>query len=303
MPSLAKYKKRLFNWNARGILKTAPIVCNPESQTIILSQSHDPDLIMLLIAAKSLAQFITPRSFFIIDDGLCLNHREIIEKHLGTVEFIRTSDIDVGQCPRGGCWERLVMISCLCPRHYVIQLDSDTVTAREPTEVLQCIQQNRCFTLGTRLGRSRTPVHDASKLAHAMESQHIQVLAERALCNLPNALERSYIRGCAGFAGFAMESIKFQELENFSVEMEKQLGNEKWSSWGSEQVASNYMIANTDNPLVLPFEHYPYWDLKQDLEDGKIIHFIGGHRFDGGAYTRQAKQIIKSLPKSLGGAR
>ena len=295
MPSLAKYRKWLFNWHARGIVRTAPVACNPASKLLVLSQTHDPDISMFLIAAKSFTRFITPKAFVVVDDGLNVKNRALLRDHLGEVRFVRSTDVDVGLCPRRGCWERLVTISRLCSDHYVVQLDSDTVTVREPIEVAECLRTNRSFTLGTRLGQACISLGEAGKLAESLGGDHVQVVAESALATLPDAARRRYIRGCAGFAGFSPGAMSFEKLERFSQQMEERIGEAKWREWGSEQVTSNYMIANTENPLVLPFERYPYWDLKQDLSKVSLVHFIGGHRFYGQAYSRHARRIIATL--------
>ena len=295
MPSLVKYRKWLFNWSARGIFKTAPVACDPASNVLVLSQTHDPDVTMFLVAAKSFARFVAPKAFVVVDDGLNAQNRAVLREHLGEVRFVRSAEVDVGHCPRGGTWERLVTIARLCTDHYVVQLDSDTVTINEPGEVIECLRTNRGFTLGTRLGRACISLREVGELAESLGGDHIQVLAECALNTLPGSVERRYIRGCSGFAGFACGAMNFEQLERFSQQMEERLGGGKWRQWGSEQVTSNYMIANTDNPLVLPFEHYPYWDLKQDLAEVRLVHFIGGHRFDGQAYVRLGKQIIQTL--------
>ena len=145
------------------------------------------------------------------------------------------------------------------------------------------------------LGRVCLPVQETSRFASNIESNHVQILAERALEALPNAENCRYVRGCAGFTGFHRGAITIDDLNKFSSFMEKQIGREKWHEWGSEQVASNYMIDNTENPMVLPIEFYPYWKLGLDLENARLVHFLGTHRFDGQAYARHAKQVVRTL--------
>lgn len=293
------YRKRWFNWRARAILGTRKVSCNPDSNVFLLSQTHDADLIMFLIAAKSFTRFIKPKGFVVVDDGLSAKSRRILEDHLEGIQFIPSHEVDVGDCPRGGCWERLVTISRLCINHYIVQLDSDTVTTNTPTEVLECINMNRSFTLGTPrhapLGRVCLPVQETSRFASDIESDHVQILAERVLEALPNAENCRYVRGCAGFTGFHRGAITIHDLEQFSSFMEKQIGREKWHEWGSEQVTSNYMIANTENPMVLPIEFYPYWKPGLDLENAQLVHFLGIHRFKGQEYVRQAQAAIRAL--------
>ena len=290
-----KYRKHWFNWRARAILNTSKVSCNPDSNVLLLSQTRDADLIMFLIAAKSFSRFIKPNGFVVVDDGLSAKNRRILEEHLEGIQFIPTHEIDVGDCPQGGTWERLVTISRLCINHYIVQLDSDTVTINNPAEVIECISMNRSFTLGTIQGRVCSPVQAISRLASDIESNHVQILAERALEALPDAENCRYVRGCSGFTGFHRGAITIEDLQQFSSFMEKQIGREKWREWGSEQVTSNYMIANTENPMVLPIEFYPYWKPGLDLENARLVHFIGTYRFEGKEYVKRAQAAIQAL--------
>ena len=107
-----------------------------------------------------------------------------------------------------------------------------------------CIEANRSFTMGTQLGRSIVPVSQASSFANGVDSDQVQVIAERALASLPAPLSRRYVRGCAAFAGFGRGAISFDDVEGFSSLMQDRLGS-LWRTWGSEQFTSNYMVANT----------------------------------------------------------
>ena len=77
--------------------------------------------------------------------------------------------------------------------------------------------------------------------------------------------------------------------------MEQFLGLDVWKQWGSEQVASNFLIANTDQAFMLPFKHYPYWKPGISIASAKLVHFIGDNRFSEGEYIRQAKRIIRRI--------
>ena len=77
--------------------------------------------------------------------------------------------------------------------------------------------------------------------------------------------------------------------------MGEKLGKDCWGSWGSEQFASNYLVANTDNPMALPFEKYPYWAPKMNLDQAQLIHFIGSNRFTSSKYTQVATEAIENL--------
>ncbi|MBV5309187.1 hypothetical protein [Chromatium okenii] len=297
MQRFNKLKKQIFNLVCRSILATPPVICCPDSGIVILTQTYHPDLVMCLVALKSFARFIQPDHFVIIDDGLLEIDRQILRQHLTNVRFISAPNVDVGVCPRCGTWERLVTISRLCADHYVIQVDSDTVTVSPPDEVMACLADHRCFTLSTRQGREFIPALEASRFAEQVKSEHVQILAERALATLPDVATKRYIRGCSGFAGFARSAVSVDDLETFSKWIAGVIGMDRWRGWGSEQVTSNFLIANTTNPLALPFERYPYFHPEIPLDEARIIHFIGEHRFHGMDYMRHVRKVIAGIAK------
>lgn len=293
MHRLTKYKKQFFNWLTRSVYDTEPLKCDPNSQVVVLSQSYHADMNMYLVAAKSFARHLSPRYFVIVDDGLTDGDRQVLRHHLDDVRFVRSAEVDVGVCPRRGCWERLASIATLCADHYVIQLDSDTVTRTRPDEVIQCVHEQRSFTLGTLQGAHVVPAREASQFAAQFDGTHVQLVAERALADLPGAERARYVRGCAGFAGFARGALDLDKLQKFSQQMERLVGRAKWQEWGSEQFASNYFIANTPNPLVLPVASYVNWSPQKDAASAKFLHFIGDFRFKGWMYVRESRHAIR----------
>lgn len=295
MNPLRRLPKDIFNYLSRGIFSTPSACCDPHGGYILLSQTYHADLTMFLVAAKSFMRFLPPRAVVVVDDGLTNGDRAVIQSHIEKVSFIRTSDVDTGACPKRGTWERLVTISHLCRDDYVVQLDSDTITIRRPTEVLDAIGANRSFALGTDQGRRIVPLKDASTFASQFDSRHVQILAERAMNGIPPEIGEWYVRGCSGFAGFRKAGTDFLRLETFSKCMSDKLGMDVWQTWGSEQVASNFLISNTENPRVLQLEQYPYWVPGRDLSDARFIHFIGSGRFKGGEYGRRSRETIRSM--------
>jgi hypothetical protein len=66
-----------------------------------------------------------------------------------------------------------------------------------------------------------------------------------------------------------------------------------WSRWGSEQVTSNYLVANSQNVRLLPYPKYGAPELgTQGME---FFHFIGYLRFINGDYRRHAESVIRAL--------
>src|SRR5262249_4156558 len=230
----------------------------------------------------------------ILDDGsLRPYERTLLAEHVPGVKIERLAAIDMGRCPRGGCWERLAWIMELSQNSYVIQLDSDTITCGDIDEVVDCYRANRSFTLGTRQGRRFVTLTETHDLIKDVTNQHVQILAERAMYRLPNAELKRYVRGGAAFAGFGRHSCQRQDLEAFAVEMERLVG-ERWRTWGSEQVASNFMIANSAWACVLPFPKYSSFH-GGDHAASVFLHFIGSSRFDKGVYVSQARRAIQEV--------
>lgn len=290
-----KLKKWHFNFSARGIYKTKLAACDPASNVIILSQLHSPDLTMYVVAAKSFARFVPPREFVLVDDGLTETDKSILSRHFEKIRFIPIKSVQTGACPKGGTWERLLSIANLNSAHYVIQLDADTLTVAPPREVSEAISQNRSFTLGTWGGRETTSLKTASEFARKHPGTHVQLMAEAAFGDFENAEQLRYVRGCSGFAGFSPGSLSLSKIEDFSQRVSTAIGADKWREWGSEQVTSNYMVANAQNPLILPVEHYPFWAPGLAASELRLIHFVGSYRFSGGRYAAMARTIIDAL--------
>lgn len=296
MSYIAKIKKKFyrktFDSSCRAILQTAPVELDESSGVVVLSQTYHPDLLMYLVAAKTFAKYIKPALFVIVDDGLLPEDRELIRKHLKKVEFLERRSVPNTVCPAGGTWERLLSIADYSERYYVVQLDSDTVTLHEPTDVAECIRLGKAFTLPTRMGNAFVPVAEASATAKLSESKHVQIEAEMTLANIDELRDTLYIRGCSGFAGFPKDAIRRADLEHFSQLMEKAIGRDRWSQWGTEQFASNYMIANAPMRATLPFDKYPYWKPGTDLAPAALVHFIGDDRFTSSKYAAVARLAI-----------
>jgi hypothetical protein len=286
---------RRFDRATRGIFGTPRVECDPGSGLLILTQLHHPDVTMYMLAAKSFAQHIRPAGFVIVDDGLTADDRQLLTKHFENLRFIDSSNVALGACPSGGCWERLMSIVAENHRAYVIQLDADTLTIAPPDEVLRCVREGRSFTMGTPTGRKTVSLDEATRQSEEVPSDHVQSVAERALARYPAAAGLRYVRGCAGFAGFARGSLTADATETFSTRMEALIGRTKWHQWGSEQVTSNFLIANMPASQVLPVERYPFWAPGRSLADSALVHFFGKFRFTAGMYQAQARRLIEEL--------
>jgi hypothetical protein len=127
----------------------------------------------------------------------------------------------------------------------------------------------------------------------------VQAVCERSFDQLPESASLQYVRGNAGFNGFAKGSIDRQKVEWFS-ELMRRLAKDQWNEWGSEQLTSNLLIANSDGAVPLPspkyVSHWAHPDVSYD--DSAFIHFIGPYRFSNGLYMRKAKAVIATLANS-----
>jgi len=280
-----------------GILRAAPIALDPASGMVVLSQVQHKDVLLFLLALKSFARQAKPRAVYVLDDGsLSGNDRARLNEHIPGLTLLDRAEFRSADCPTGGTWERLLAISALVRDHYVIQLDSDTLTIGTIDEVRACVEQQIAFALGTwnhqKIETMRERCDTAKKLI-PQGQDHVQIVAEGHFDKLREFESLHYVRGCSGFAGFARRSFERKFVEAISGQMRAAIGD-KWDEWGSEQVMSNIVIANVANAVVLP--HPKYADchkMKQGVTE--FIHFIGSCRFDGGNYASLGTQLIATL--------
>lgn len=250
---------------------------------------------MYLVAIKSLYSRIGEGRICIINDGtITPASMNLLKEHLSTPEIIHISDITTGKCPYGGTWERLLKILDLSRDAYVIQVDSDTLVRTLVPEVTELYRKNSSFTLGSWAGQRFVNILDAADYAANIDSNHIQIVSERMLAHLDGASRKQYVRGCSGFAGFARGAVSRTQAETFSIAMEALVGS-RWSEWGSEQVTSNYLIANAPNSHVLPLPSYVNFKPDLCIADAKLIHFIGDYRFHRARYVQESRRLIREL--------
>jgi hypothetical protein len=296
--ALRKLRELQFNRDARAVLATPPVRAADDG-VVLFSMIGTRVVLPYLIAAKSLHAQLGRGRFVILDDGtLTGEDRAVLAAHLDRPEILPIGDVELGDCPRGGCWERLLTLLELRRDNYVIQLDSDTVTLGPVREVAAAIEAGRGFTL---LGGIDAALVDvtaiAADLASVPAEAHVQAKIEPLLARVAERLPQlsSYVRGCAGFAGFAPGGIGREIADAFSREAAKLLGKEVWSQWGSEQVMSNVIIANEGEPVLLPYDRYlNFWN-EPFGDDAALVHFVGTYRYHGGAYARAARLAMAGL--------
>ena len=295
---IRKLRERHFAAAARAVRQTPPVRAADDG-VVIFSMIGTRVVDPYLIAAKSLHARLQRGRFVILDDGtLTPPDRAVLAHHLDSPEIRPIAAVDTGDCPRGGCWERLLTLLELRRDAYVIQLDSDTVTRGPVDEVAEAIASARNFTLKGDASVALRPVeHFAADLSAIPQNAHVQGRIEAVLHRIDAGLPepRRYVRGCAGFAGFARGGLGRDVADAFSREAQGLLGAAKWAEWGSEQVMSNVIVANEGEPLLLPYERYMnYWN-EPDLGRASLVHFLGTCRYHRGLYRRAVRQTIAEL--------
>jgi hypothetical protein len=300
------FSRKLAAWQhsrvVRQILDTPPTA--PKDDGVILfSMIGTAVLLPYLVAVKSLHAQLQRGRVMLLDDGT-LNDADkaVLAQHLGNPKILSLADIATAPCPRGNCWERLLAILDLRREHYVIQLDSDTVTLGPVPEVAAAIANNRSFTLG---GGVEDVAHGFMTVPEMIREiypdgplyPHVQSVIESALRDVPGAAELKYIRGCAGFAGFAKSAGGRALAERFAVDAGRAVGA-RFNEWGSEQAASNFVVANDPDPIQLPYDRYTnHWEEALPLNPA-FIHYIGTYRYDRGSYVASTGQAIRQLKQN-----
>jgi hypothetical protein len=313
-PPMLAYSLKRFrrSWGAKSFVRTAKDVLNTaplrvEGETpLFLSMLPRRDLLPYLLAIKSLYAEVKQGRVAVINERGVIDHNSltdddlaVLRHHVPGIEIIDFCAISTGRCPRGGTWERLVKIIELSKENYVIQVDADTLVSAPIPEVVDCVRANRSFILGTASGRAVLPAPETARMAqgwiktYGWTEPHICVAAEAALDRLPNAANKSYVHASSGFGGFARGAFSLGELEWFSLHMSDLIGPQMWhKKWGSEQVGSNYTLANAPGATVLPFPKYANFEPHLMSGEHAFLHYIGEYRYNGGAYRNRVAEFI-----------
>ena len=285
----------------RDVLDTPPIIPFDDG-VILFSMIGTRVLLPYLVAVKSLHKQLGRGRIMLLNDGtLDAADRAILAVHCGDPVIIEPADVSTAPCPSGNCWERLLSILDLRQHDYVIQLDSDTVTLGPVPEVAAAIDANRSFTLGGGLedveyGFMAIPDMIRDIYADGPVTQHIQSVIEASLGNIPDAANLRYIRGCAGFAGFSKSASARAVVEKFAIGAGAVVGP-RFQEWGSEQAASNFVVANDRDPVQLPYDLYTnHWEEALPPTPA-LVHYIGTYRYARGSYIAATRAAIATLKR------
>lgn len=285
-----RINRKLTENALRGVANTPPLRMDAEGP-VFLSMLCHRDLHMYLASFKSAYRQMGGGRAVIVDDGsLTSEDKAILQHHIPRLSFIDIAAVELGPCPAGGTWERLLSVIDVSRDDYVIQLDADCLTIGPWTEIVEAYRANRAFTLAGEATSKRTTAKAAAARA---PHPHVQAAAEMALGEMPDADTVRYVRGCSGFTGYPRGGVTRQQLYDFSDFMKSKLGP-RWTEWGTEQFSSNFLLGNVDDLLILPWSKYcSYTGAPSDSV--VFYHFIGTYRYTGGLYPRLAKQVIRAL--------
>ncbi len=289
-------RRFIFNAKSRSIWQTKPVKLTANNGVAVLSMMCHRDMQMYLIALKTFTRHVDVEAVFIVNDGSLLDEDiALLKKHIPQITILAMSDYRSAVCPTGGTWERLLSIASLTDKYYVIQLDADTLTLDVLSEVADYAARNISFTIGTWDNQQFETMPERSGLsrpAYDRGDRHVQIVSESFFVQLKDAATMRYVRGCSGFSGFARGASFRAFIEKLSPEIEALIGD-KWKEWGSEQVMSNLVVANSPQAAILP--HPEYSNCNRNVEKTRFIHFIGDCRFKKQQYAILAKREIAKL--------
>lgn len=297
-------KRRIYDRRCASVFRTAPIRQQNDG-VVLFSMIGTAVMTPYMVAIKSLHHHLRRGRVVIMDDGTLTGaDRALLRYHLDDPQIVSLKDVDVGPCPRGGTWERLLTILDMAANDYVIQLDSDTVTIGPVPHVEQAINENASFTV---LGAETSvqTILDVDSFTHSFFpggrpapddfTGHIQGATESILMELQveGVPRPRYVRGCSGFAGFARGSDR-RTATAFSQAAGARMGA-RWCEWGTEQITSNFVIANSDDARVLPPALYEnYWG-EAPVDDVRFLHFVGTYRWHEWHYQWRSLNAIRAL--------
>lgn len=290
-----RLRREYYQWRhaqqVTAIADTAPLE-RGRLPFLVLSMVQRVDLLSYLVAVKSLAAYANPARIVVVcDPSMQPADRTVLRQHIPHIELRDAAQFRHRLLPAGGCWERLQAI-CEYARHaYVVQLDADTVTLALPGAVIDSITSKTGFVLAGESDQVLMTLEETADLSRTTYpgNPHIQCILERAMPHAALPAGSRYVRGCAAFTGFPQTPHMATRLLDFSQAMQVVVGA-RWRDWGTEQGASNYLVANAAGTELLPFPAYGTPDVMD--AQSVFVHFIGDMRFTSDRYRDATVRAI-----------
>lgn len=288
-----RLRRAYFGFQVAHLRSVAPVRLDGRLGLSVLTQLQHKDVILYLAAIKSFTRHVPVAEVHVLNDGSLTDaDRTLLTAIVPGIAIVSIDRFRDPLLPSGGTWERLAAVADFAKHQYVIQLDADTLTLGPLPEVLDAVRKRCSFTIGTWDGQEIETVGDRAAQAREVRNRggrHVQIQAEASLDRLSAAPALRYVRGCSGFAGFAPADNLRDLMQEISPQMDRLIGD-AWRHWGSEQVMSNFLVANAVDATVLP--HPTYCDCsKIRVPETRFVHFIGSCRFNGGRYAQMINEL------------
>lgn len=284
--------------SARKVLCTPPLQRGDEPFTT-LTMVGKRDLAAYLIAIKTFAHFAQPkRVITLCDPSITDNDKKLLAAHIPHGEFRSMEEYRDKRIPVGGCWERLNALCDAARESYVVQLDSDTVTTGPVPEVLSAVRTSRGFMMGCQPNQAFVGLNTFAEMTSAYEQSlsgmHIHHLMEYHISRVGYPSDQRYATGWASFSGMPRSHDLQEKLFEFAGRLRKAVG-QRICEWGSEMVASCFLIANSHDATILPF---PKYCTPLNGETGaNLWHFVGSIRFRDFRYARASHLALAQVVK------
>lgn len=284
-----------FRALARGVLAAPPLAMTDAPLRVVSMLQHR-DVLAYLVAIKSFYPRLPGGRVVIIDDGsLTGDDHAVLRAHIPRLTIRPITDGQVAGLPTGGTWERLVVLGQEARDAYAIQLDADIVCAGPCHAALDAIAQNRPFALADSEGPGAAPVAVIADWAKRnVHVDHVQFAAEQVLADIGLPADARYLRGTSAFVGLPKGSDILPSVHDFSARMAARLGP-RWDEWGTEQITSNYAVANAGEATVLSAPLYLNHARGSDITSADLVHFYGTHRFYRARYARLARRVVAKM--------
>ncbi len=292
---IARAKRDFFRWHysraSHSVLRTKP-VAKGTLPFMLLSMVQPRDVVSYLVAVKSFTHFLNPARIVVVcDPAMTADDCATLSKHIPHLELRRADEFTDPRIPRGGTWERLFAIAGYAADNYVVQLDADTVTIQPIPEVLAAIEARCGFVLVEKSSTCMLSLEEIRNITvpKLRPNPHVQSMSEATMATVGLPPGARYVRGCSGFAGFPPTLTMREEMLDFSKRMFDELG-EHWKRWGTEQVTSNYLVANSHGAVTLPFPKFG--TPNHATAETAFFHFIGSMRFINSHYAATSVEAI-----------
>ena len=286
-----KYVK--FHRQIKRLMDTPPIRIVDAPFTVV-SMVAGYDVQLYILAVKAFYRRLGRGKIAVITDAVPESGKTLIREHVPGIEFIPLESIDTGKIQRGGTWERLLFCLDRSAKEYVIQMDADILCIGPLPEVFESIEANRAFTLAENIAKK--PLNSWVIDAIARKSDNVVTDFEMKGPDYPDSGNVLYLRGSSGFAGFAKGAVDRAFVNDFYEKALVMMGP-RWKEWGTEQISSNFCIANSPDSFGLPWPKYMTWEHHKIPSDVPVslMHFLGYCRFDDGVLVNHANCEIDAM--------